>query len=252
MSKEIIIIPDIHGRTFWKEAVEKYPDADTIFLGDYLDPYEYEHISFRMAMENFKEIIEHVKSHPNCHLLIGNHDLHYLIGQNWSRKNWHWEEDIEKLMTDNIEMFDFIAIRELNGKSYVFTHAPIFKEWSDYTEMPTDIKLLQTQLRDMLKEAANNKKELNRLFGRATSKRGGHDVCGSPVWADLDEAEKNTFVDGGDYFIFGHTQLGKPVITDNYACLDCHQAFRLDEDGKIEAITEKKTPDLPKSTGGWF
>lgn len=58
MSKEIIIIPDIHGRDFWKEAVEKYPDADTIFLGDYLDPYGYERISFRKAMENFREIIK--------------------------------------------------------------------------------------------------------------------------------------------------------------------------------------------------
>ncbi|MDE5880282.1 MAG: hypothetical protein K2H60_01000 [Muribaculaceae bacterium] len=49
MEKDIIVIPDLHGRTFWKEAVEKYPDADTIFLGDYLDPYPNEGIIHRGA-----------------------------------------------------------------------------------------------------------------------------------------------------------------------------------------------------------
>ena len=39
-----LIIPDVHGRTFWKYAIqqypiEKYPDIKIIFLGDYLDPY---------------------------------------------------------------------------------------------------------------------------------------------------------------------------------------------------------------------
>ena len=38
-NNDIIVIPDIHGRQFWCRAVELYPDADTIFLGDYHDPY---------------------------------------------------------------------------------------------------------------------------------------------------------------------------------------------------------------------
>lgn len=36
---EVLIIPDVHGRPFWKDAVQRYPDTDTIFLGDYHDPY---------------------------------------------------------------------------------------------------------------------------------------------------------------------------------------------------------------------
>ena len=41
--EEIIIIPDVHGRTFWREAIEKYRNKENtqiIFLGDYLDPYQ--------------------------------------------------------------------------------------------------------------------------------------------------------------------------------------------------------------------
>jgi predicted phosphodiesterase len=41
MSKSILVIPDIHGETFWKEPVQKYIyQVDRIiYLGDYLDPY---------------------------------------------------------------------------------------------------------------------------------------------------------------------------------------------------------------------
>lgn len=37
MTNNILIIPDVHGRTFWKYAIDKYDKV--IFLGDYLDPY---------------------------------------------------------------------------------------------------------------------------------------------------------------------------------------------------------------------
>ena len=57
----MIIIPDIHGRTFWKSAVEqKEKDEKIIFLGDYLDHYDYEKnsenelITTENAIENFK------------------------------------------------------------------------------------------------------------------------------------------------------------------------------------------------------
>ena len=55
----ILIVPDIHGRKFWKEPcsnVDKYEKI--IFLGDYLDPYTWrEDISKDDAIDNFKEII---------------------------------------------------------------------------------------------------------------------------------------------------------------------------------------------------
>ena len=36
----LLIIPDIHGRSFWKKAVEENIDrvSKVIFIGDYLDP----------------------------------------------------------------------------------------------------------------------------------------------------------------------------------------------------------------------
>ncbi len=28
---------------------------------------------------------------------------------------------------------------------------------------------------------------------------------------------------GADYYVFGHTQMNKPLITDRFACLDTHR-----------------------------
>ena len=38
-NRKLIIIPDVHGRSFWRDAVKRNPGAEFIFLGDYLDPY---------------------------------------------------------------------------------------------------------------------------------------------------------------------------------------------------------------------
>ena len=41
----MIIIADVHGRDFWKAPVYEYQGKEhIIFLGDYLDPYDYESI----------------------------------------------------------------------------------------------------------------------------------------------------------------------------------------------------------------
>ena len=35
---KILVIPDVHGRTFWKEPCNNW-EGKIIFLGDYHDPY---------------------------------------------------------------------------------------------------------------------------------------------------------------------------------------------------------------------
>ena len=39
-----LIIPDVHGRSFWKKAIKKHFDEcdHVVFLGDYIDPYGWE------------------------------------------------------------------------------------------------------------------------------------------------------------------------------------------------------------------
>ena len=73
---KILVLPDIHGRRFWENAVENIDSCDKVlFLGDYLDPYDFEDILVRKAIDNFRKIIDFAKSHPSkVVMLLGNHD----------------------------------------------------------------------------------------------------------------------------------------------------------------------------------
>ena len=75
----MIIIPDIHGRSFWKDAVKGHENEKIIFLGDYTDPYSHEGIEFWEGLQSLREVIEFKKQHlDNVVLLLGNHDLSYI------------------------------------------------------------------------------------------------------------------------------------------------------------------------------
>ena len=75
----LYIIPDVHGRDFWRKTVAENPEGDFIFLGDYIDPYPDEGISEEESFMGFKDIIRLKEEHPDrVTLLWGNHDLHYL------------------------------------------------------------------------------------------------------------------------------------------------------------------------------
>ena len=110
-NKQILIIPDVHGRTFWKEAINKFPknefpNMEIIFLGDYLDPYTgYEDINKEQAYDNFKEIIEVAQNDERITLLIGNHDWHYFVYLDDCRIDKLRERNIEKIFIDNIQLF---------------------------------------------------------------------------------------------------------------------------------------------------
>ena len=72
MSKNWIIIPDVHGRTFWREAVKGRENENIIFLGDYLDPYPSEGITPEKAYRELLDIIDFKKEHiDNVVLLLG-------------------------------------------------------------------------------------------------------------------------------------------------------------------------------------
>ena len=79
MSK-ILIVPDVHGRKFWHKAIEMIDEVDqVVFLGDYLDPYSYEGITFEDALIELEGILAFKEDYPDkVVLLVGNHDMHYI------------------------------------------------------------------------------------------------------------------------------------------------------------------------------
>lgn len=237
MNNAVLIIPDVHGRKFWKEAVRKYPFIDTIFLGDYHDPYPDEGISEEESLENFKEILNYARQHPNCHLLLGNHDLHYLcnFGEG-CRLDYENSAEIHSLLLDNLDLFQILTAREISGKMVVFTHAPILREWFEMTEQTDNLAALQDTLNELLPSIALDPYKTEKLLGFISPYRGGYDIVGSPIWADVREIEEDNLIPTADYSIFAHTQAKEPIITDRWADLDCRQAFLLTPGLKLTPI----------------
>ena len=235
MNNDFIIIPDIHGRTFWKEAIQKYPNSEIIFLGDYLDPYPREGISQKMALENFMDIIDFANENDKCSLLLGNHDLHYMIDFDGDRKDEDREVCIKELFINNLSLFSLIKSLRINRKLYVFSHAPILERWVRGTGLPCSPEFLISELNGKLQIFLDNKFYLEYILNFISSYRGGFDSYGSPLWSDIRELilDRNKILTGIDFNVFGHTHLEEPIITERFACLDTEHAYILSQDCKI-------------------
>lgn len=223
MSK-ILIVPDVHGRAFWHRAMELVDQVDQIvFLGDYLDPYSHEGISFDLALEEFNKILEFKKEYPDLiTLLVGNHDMHYIIEDfmDCSRRNTAMLDQLHKLYNSNLDLFNLIHIED----DWLFSHAGVYKGWMDKYEFTLEDLNLKTFL-------GSHWPALEDL----SFYRGGYNSVGSCVWADIRESVKNELFPEYKQVV-GHTQLNdKPYITDQIACVDVRRCFILNTiTGQIE------------------
>lgn len=251
-----LIIPDVHGRDFWKKPCSNITEYDkVIFLGDYLDSYDFDGIGKNQELDNFKEILELSNNNPGkVVLLIGNHDLHYIDKNSRmvaSRFCMDMFEEYHKLFTDNIDKFKVIY----RAGKYIFTHAGILKNWMDENGL-NDIEKFNKDLLDFSKFGPFHRNPLEDISYR----RGGNYDSGSCIWADVREhyislegshnfselQEKGIPEENiPDYYqIFGHTQLidsfngdepvySGPLINKYFACLDCKKAFVLNNEEKL-------------------
>ena len=123
--KQITVIGDIHGRDTWKTA---NLDADkVIFIGDYFDSYD---ITPRQQFENFLEILEFkIKNPERVILLTGNHDLHYLVGEDLGTSGFNHMTNIlaHDVLQDayNKKLVQMAYAED----TLLFSHAGISKTW---------------------------------------------------------------------------------------------------------------------------
>ena len=229
----ILIIPDIHGRNFWKKAVEENMDKvdRIIFLGDYLDPYPWEGITRKEAISNFQEIIGFKsENRDKVVLFVGNHDLAYIDKKNYivrSRYDSSNARHIEEMFRSHRSFFQLAHEELIGDKRYLFTHAGLQIGWYKKHEK-------------LIGELTVN--GMNHLLGipsgikalcEASWSRGGWDQFGSIVWNDVTDCGSHVNDElPWDRQVFGHSQQEEhPIITDTHVCLDCRKAFILNDDG---------------------
>lgn len=232
--KQILIIPDLHGRTFWREPVIKHLNDSNIhivFLGDYLDPYtNIDEITAEEAFEEFKYLIQTVKTAKNVTMLLGNHDYAYLgnlVNLNSCRKDMERKYDIATIFNDNNSLFKIAYEYD----KYLFTHAGVILDWFNRVcpDQPLNSETLNTLI--------NNPHALMQV----SYERGGYSRDGSCIWADVYEHMFQK--DIGYYQIFAHSYqytTKQPIIQPNFAMLDCAKAFMLNlETGDIVEFDDK-------------
>lgn len=274
--KKVILIPDLHGRMFWKKAVaEAGADDRIIFLGDYTDPYEFEEITPKEAFENFVEVLEYARSHPNVELLLGNHDCGYLFGEEVC--NCRADEvrymEIRQLFMDNLGLedhslhfsrglFKFCTDVKVSGKRYLVSHAGINRQWLEaharefFPNGGIDYETLCERVNRYFLKGPTDYSQVA-LLSEVGHHRGGIDPFSSIVWTDIhefDDPQAHLPMDQ----IVGHTlQVFEEFDKENYTlyyggvcvkngfqstvyCIDTAEAYYLDEEGMLRCMRNDK------------
>lgn len=272
MVKDILVVPDVHGRSFWKDDVAKALESGSrydlvVFTGDYLDPYPHEGIEFNDAWNNFQEILETKRQHyDKIILLLGNHDIHYFVGDSdsrGSRYDYEHAPEIRKAFLDNIKLFD-MYYEEREEDDYpllIFSHAGIHPRWVVNADLAgQEVQNERTAFVKYIKSGAINNMlhscegrepgtfiesvgeklfdGLMHLSSYRTSFWAAHTV-GSMVWSDIREWADPRFkgIFENIVQIFGHTQLKNPCCIGGrgedgrvYGVydLDARKCFRVD------------------------
>lgn len=265
MNKKVIIVPDVHGRVFWKDILPFVEDCEKIvFLGDYHDPYLHEGIDYNQSFANFLEIVDFAKKHSDkVVLLLGNHDLSYYRRD--EKDNWNVFANridvfnYKKLCTafiENQDLFKIIDIFEMpeSKQFFLFSHAGVQDEWINSNNLIGGFDVNKTDaltIYNTLTTAFNNGDGHFKYSLRDMSYyRGGYCDSGSIVWGDCHEFfmyPQTPYIQ-----IFGHTQQLKkhydvasdevtwipdtPVVFSNNVCVDCHKCFYIDEDGALRDL----------------
>ena len=238
----ILIIPDIHGRDFWKipfnDIVEKRASFDEIiFLGDYFDPYVYENIDEVESIfnwHNMRKLLRKVSwSAPvKFTYLIGNHDFKYMNddfmknagGDKTMKRTLN---EVKGIFKDNILQFKLAYETVVNNKKILFTHAGVNKEWYErHKDLIGELNATNLNKLQFSKEGVE-------VLCEVGYSRGGDSPTGSILWADVtDNTDK---IEPFDYQIFSHSQQERyPIISPNFAMLDCRRPFVLDDEGNIK------------------
>lgn len=249
----MIIISDIHGRTFWNNSLSEkgilQGDSltdDVIFMGDYLDHYNGEpdpnqgntYITDDSEFKNFKEILKFKKTFPDkVVLLLGNHDMEYITTKCVPcRMNYFHSKEISELFKENIKLFKFGTYTTLGDRLITFSHANICPDWIESiypievnkTNGISSCKLAINTLNDMLLEDNPSFDAIGDMVKHVGYGRGGDYPVGSIVWSDLRDYTSREPLWEDVYQVVAHTQHlvenNRFIYDENTFCTDCHIA----------------------------
>ena len=223
----ILVVPDVHGRDFYKSILENTTDK-IVFLGDYTDPYPYEKLESDDVISAMMDIFSFAKDNPDrVIVLLGNHDYPYFRkAEGYSRYNKWRAKQYEEIFDEFRDIFK-IAYWDEETQT-MFTHAGVVSKWWDSLKMPD---MTPQQISDYFNNLALVDNVYDPLDEVGFS-RGGWDRYGSCIWADVTE-HLHLKKDECMLFkqIFGHSQLkdtGTIIHQNNWWMCDSRCIFKYD------------------------
>lgn len=260
-----ILIPDVHGRTFWHKAIPYIEKGvPTIFLGDYHDPYPHERISTADSLENFKAILKFATIHSNITLLLGNHDMTYFANPSFCncRKDSFHERTLNVLF--DTMCYKLCAYVETKNDSFLISHAGITRPWFEkvrqfyMTFAEQDIGSINSickNVNNMLSYIKNDglvTEEVGSILKMCSQIRGGESDYGSVIWADYSEFAQHPEYRLPYNQIVGHTMqlnveykensvkytFGDALRAENtnVTCIDTARCYVLTDDGELKIL----------------
>lgn len=242
MKNKVLLIPDIHGRDFWKKACNEWK-GEIIFLGDFFDPYPQEGIE--NPLDNALEAIDFIYNNKDrCTVMLANHDGHYILPDFVQSSRYSYGN--AELYKEQLKRIEDVTKGALIKGDIIFSHAGITEIWAenflaDYMEYHNmnDVNDVVLETAEILQDTRIS--DYNDSYIQALSMigpaRGGYNSCGSCVWADISEhfTRKLSGFSPKQYSkfqVFGHTQLKHELIQEHWACLDCRKSFIVNTDTK--------------------
>lgn len=216
MSKKVLFIGDIHGRTDWRETalegMKKFQEV--VFLGDYLDSFN---ISSALQIDNFQQFLSLIKKKGGT-ALLGNHDYAYIHGFSMISGYQHSQAHrYQQMLNENKDFFKIAwGYRDEKEKYTLATHAGLTQTfWNRYVIPETEPggfvwNLTEGNVKDLeIHEILNYLKDKKSLMWKVGSMRGGGGTPG-PLWADILELLEDPM--GGINQVVGHTASHSPSL----------------------------------------
>lgn len=261
MTKKILVVPDIHGETFWKKPVQKYiyQVDKVIFLGDYLDPYRNEgkEYSQQEIFNNLMAIVDFKRDHMDKVVLLkGNHDQHYAsetfrdiaCASRCDTNNWSLYNAV---FVRNKDLFKLAHIEDVRGIPYLFSHAGLTLNWINKVNSniwklaDNKISISDPEIIEMinaLDDCIEGQKMLAVVGRYRSSVRGAK--SGSVLWADIEEHAipdaPKAYGLNKVFQVVGHSRLNDEydkVEFDNLVLIDSQQCFMIDESIEEKIVT---------------
>lgn len=124
--KRYLVIGDIHGRTIWKQIIEKENPDITIFLGDYVTSHD--NIPVSEQITNLEEILRYKEDNSDKVILLrGNHDCQFL-GYYWAECSGYNPELAKYMLSIKDRFLSLTQWIYIHDKT-IFSHAGISKVW---------------------------------------------------------------------------------------------------------------------------